>query len=96
MIYVIARMELYENCKDAMQEILAKTVPQVLSEDGCIMYTPCWDHDAQDGRFLTIVEAWTSLDMQQAHLAAPHMVEYREAVKDLRKGCDVQILDPAL
>ena len=37
MIYVIARMELNEGCKDAMLAVLAKTVPQVLAEEGCIM-----------------------------------------------------------
>ena len=34
MIYVIARMELNENCLDAMQQLLARTVPQVLAEEG--------------------------------------------------------------
>jgi alcohol dehydrogenase class IV len=26
--------------------------------------------------------------------AAPHMAEFREAVKDLRNGCDVKIVEP--
>ena len=37
MIYVIARMELNEGCKDAMLAVLEKTVPLVLSEGGCII-----------------------------------------------------------
>ena len=97
MIYVIARMELNENCLPAMQEILAKTVPQVLSEDGCIMYTPCLDYEAGDeGRFITVVEAWKSLEHQQLHLDTPHMAAFREAVKNLRKGCEVTILSPMM
>lgn len=97
MIYVIARMELNDGCKDAMLKILAKTVPLVLSEDGCIMYTPCLDtEEADQDRYLTIVEAWKSREHLNAHLAAPHMAEFREAVKDLRKNNSVKIVSPAL
>ena len=97
MIYVIARMELNEGCKEAMLAVLAKTVPQVLSEDGCIMYTPCLDADEENqDKYLTIVEAWKNKEVHQAHLAAPHMAEFREAVKDLRKGCDVKIISPVM
>ena len=97
MIHVIARMELNEGCKDAMLAVLAKTVPQVLSEDGCIMYTPCLDvEEKENGTFLTIVEAWKDRDALDAHLATAHMAEFREAAKDLRKGCTVEILTPAL
>lgn len=97
MIYVVARMELNEGCKEAMLAVLAKTVPQVLSEEGCIMYTPCLDADENpQGTFLTIVEAWKDRDALQAHLATPHMADFREAVKDLRKGNSVEVLTPAL
>jgi quinol monooxygenase YgiN len=97
MIYVIARMELNEGCRDKMLEILEKTVPEVLSEEGCIMYTPCLDfEDDESGKYLTLVEAWKNRELHLAHLAAPHMVEFREAVKDLRKGCDVKIISPVM
>ncbi|MBE6356674.1 MAG: antibiotic biosynthesis monooxygenase [Lentisphaerae bacterium] len=97
MIYVIARMELNDGCKDEMLAVLAKTVPQVLSEDGCIMYTPCLDEDeGEQDKYLTIVEAWKSRAHLNAHLAAPHMAEFREAVKDLRKNNTVKIITPAL
>ena len=97
MIYVIARMELNPGCKDELLKILAKTVPMVRSEDGCIMYAPCEDDDenTQD-KFLTIVEAWKSKDALDAHLAAAHMVEFKEAVKDLRKGCEIKIISPVM
>ena len=97
MIYVIARMELNEGCKDAMLAVLEKTVPLVLSEDGCIMYTPCLDiEEADQDKYLTIVEAWKSRDHLNVHLAAPHMAEFREAVKDLRKGSTLYLLKPVL
>ena len=96
MIYVIARMELNDGCKDAMLKVLAKTVPQVLAEDGCIMYTPCQDADDESGKYLTLVEAWKNRDVHKAHLEMPHMAEFREAVKDLRKGCEVKIIEPMM
>ena len=80
-----------------MLAVLEKTVPLVLSEEGCIMYTPCLDvEEDKSEKFLTIVEAWKDRDVHRAHLAAPHMAEFREAVKDLRKGCQVEIIAPAL
>ncbi|MBE6377964.1 MAG: antibiotic biosynthesis monooxygenase [Lentisphaerae bacterium] len=96
MIYVIARMELNEGCKDAMLAVLAKTVPQVLAEEGCIMYTPCLDADDADGKYLTLVEAWKNREVHKAHLEMPHMADFRAAVKDLRKGCDVKIIEPVM
>ena len=47
-------------------------------------------------KYLTIVEAWKDRDVHRAHLAAPHMAEFREAVKDLRKGCTVDIVTPVM
>ena len=97
MIHVIARMELNEGCKEAMLKVLSGVVPKVLSEDGCIMYTPCLDADEDpNGTFLTIVEAWKDRDALDAHLATAHMAEFREAVKDLRKNSSVKVLTPAL
>ncbi len=97
MIYVIARMELNEGCKDAMLKVLEKTVPQVLAEEGCIMYTPCLEADEENQeKYLTIVEAWKDRDVHRAHLAAPHMAEFREAVKDLRKNSKVDIVMPVM
>ena len=97
MIHVIARMELNEGCKEAMLKVLSGVVPKVLSEDGCIMYTPCLDADEDpNGTFLTIVEAWKDREVHRAHLAAPHMAAFREAVKDLRKNSKVDIVVPVM
>ena len=94
MIYVIARMEILPGCMKKIQEVLEVTVPQVLAEDGCIQYTPCIDYEGDTEKFITIVEAWENREKHKAHLAAPHMAAFREAVKDLRKGCDVSIVSP--
>ena len=97
MIYVIARMELNEGCKDAILKVLETTVPLVLKEEGCIMYTPCLEADEENQeKYLTIVEAWENREVHKAHLAASHMAEFREAVKDLRKNSHVDIVVPAM
>ena len=44
---------------------------------------------------VTIVEAWESVDALRAHLKAPHMLTYREQVKDLVKEIKIQVLEPA-
>ena len=41
---------------------------------------------------VTIVEAWESFDALESHLMAPHMLDYRKAVKDLVKGVALQVL----
>ena len=95
MIYVIARMELNDNCMADMQQLLARTVPQVLAEEGCLQYTPCVDVDEETKeQFITIVEAWSSRETHKAHLAAEHMAAFREAAKSLRKNSVVKIVAP--
>ena len=43
---------------------------------------------------VTVVEKWESLEALRAHLAAPHMAEYRARVKDLVAGVKLQVLQP--
>jgi quinol monooxygenase YgiN len=43
---------------------------------------------------VVVVEKWASLAALEAHLAAPHMVAYRTAVKDYVVETDLQVLEP--
>jgi quinol monooxygenase YgiN len=43
---------------------------------------------------VTLVEAWVNLDALHAHLKAPHMAAYREAVKDYVQEVRLQVLQP--
>lgn len=102
MIYVIASIEVNPGKKAAFLDEFHALVPKVHAEAGCIEYGPTVDADsgieAQGGvreRVVTIVEKWESLDHLKAHLAAPHMGEYREKVKGLVAGVSLQILEPA-
>ena len=100
MIYVIAVSELKPGCRDKFIEIVKNNIPKVRSEDGCISYTLTGDFDsgfaaqAKDGaNVLTFVECWESIDHLKAHLNAPHMVEFKEKVKDMRLASTLKILE---
>lgn len=95
MIHVVARMELNPGCQEKMLAVMRDLVPVVRAEAGCITYNPCLDKDGNENT-LTIVEAWESEAHLKAHLDSKHMAEYREAVKDLRKGSTLYLLDPVM
>ncbi len=102
MIHVVATVEIAPGKRDQWLELFGELVPKVLAEDGCIEYGPTVDIDSGIGRqipmrdnVVTVLEKWESLDALNAHLLAPHMAEYKEAVKDLVTGLELQILTPA-
>ena len=95
--YEISLGYTYARDENVMQmlEIMRDLVPVVRAEEGCITYNPCIDND-ENQTFLTIVEAWESEAHLKAHLDSAHMAEYRENVKDLRKGSTLYLLKPVL
>jgi len=44
---------------------------------------------------VVIVEKWESVEALEAHLMAPHMLEYRKTSRDLVDSMSLQILQPA-
>ena len=102
MIHVIATVNLNPGTRDAFLEVFHNLVPKVHAEDGCIAYGPTVDLesglDVQSPlreNVVVIIEQWESLDHLHAHLAAPHMAEYRQDVKDYVQNVAVQVLEPA-
>lgn len=102
MICVIATIQVAEGRRGEFLEEFAKIVPLVREETGCIEYAPMVDIptelDAQAEpaeSVVFIVEKWESLDALEAHLMAPHMLEYRKRVKELVTGSEIRILEPA-
>ena len=102
MIHVIASIDLAPGTRDAFLAEFHKLMPLVHAEDGCLAYAPCVD--AQTGipvQFMTgadrvtIMEQWTSADALKAHSVAPHMRDYRLAVKDYVRGMELRVLAPA-
>jgi len=102
MIIVIASIQLAAGRRSDFLEHFNANVPNVLEEDGCIEYTPTVDVPtnipAQGGArddVVTVVEKWEDLEALEAHLVAPHMLEYRANVKEMVLGAQLSILEPA-
>ena len=99
MIGVIATIETAAGRRDELLAVFQKLVPQVLAEKGCIEYAPTIDLacDLATVRpnVVTMVEKWENLAALQAHLATPHMAEFREQTADMRLNLSLQVLQPA-
>jgi quinol monooxygenase YgiN len=102
MIHVIATIELREGGRDAFLAEFRKLVPLVRAEAGCVEYGPAVDvpsgipaQPPPRPNAVTVVEKWDGLDALRAHLAAPHMTDYRARVKDLVRDIKILVLQPA-
>ncbi len=102
MICVIATIEVAEGRRDEFLAEFRKVVPKVLQEAGCLEYGPMVDVPTSIGAqvspredMVTVVEKWESIEALEAHLMAPHMLEYRKAGKALVVGASLEILEPA-
>jgi len=102
MIYVIASVEVKPGQRAAFLAEFHRVVPLVQAEAGCLAYGPTVDVATGIAvqvplreNVVTIVEQWTDLDALRAHLAAAHMAEYRERVKNLVVRTQLQVLQPA-
>ncbi len=102
MLHVIATIEVAPGTRDAFLAEFHKLMPQVHAEHGCLEYGPAVDVDSgiavqmpPRANVVLVIEKWSDLPALQAHLAAPHMTPYREAVKDFVRGVQLQILQPA-
>lgn len=100
MICVIASIRVREGARDAFLEIFNDNAPKVAAEPGCLEYFPALDIEAGlgvqllDQRVVTIIEKWESVAALHAHLAAPHMLEYKAKVKDLVEEVSLKVLQP--
>lgn len=102
MIYVLATIDVAEGRREAFLAEFHRIVPLVCQEPGCLEYGPAVDVPtgiAAQGPIrdhsVTVVEKWESVEALHAHLAAPHMDEYRERVRDLVVAVALQVLQPA-
>ena len=101
MVYVIASIRVQLGCLSRFLEIFKSNVPAVRAEKGCIEYRPTVDVDAGlppqllEPDTVVVIEKWDSLDALRNHLASPHMLAYREKVKDLVSGVSLKVLQEA-
>ncbi len=102
MIHVVATITVKPGCREKYLETFRQLIPAVKAEAGCREYLPTLDIDSGfrsqvdlRDNVVTIVEAWDSIEALQAHLQMPHMLAYKEEVKDWVEGVSLQVLQPA-
>ena len=102
MIFVVATVDLRPGTRAAFLTEFFKVMPLVWAEAGCIDYRPAVDmasgiaaQPAVREDTVVILETWADLPALQAHLAAPHMTDYRARVKDYVAGVRLEVLQPA-
>jgi quinol monooxygenase YgiN len=101
MIYVIASIRVQPGCLSRFLEILKSNVPAVRAETGCLDYRPTVDINAGlppqllEPDTVVIIEKWDSLEALRNHLASPHMLAYREKVKELVLSVSLKVLQEA-
>lgn len=101
MIHVLATITLHPGQRQAFLEEFHRLMPQVHAEEGCLEYGPTVDvatelpaQQLAGEDVVVVIEKWSSLDALKAHLAAPHMAEYRQRVAALVTSVRLQILKP--
>jgi len=102
MICVIATVEVAEGRRGEFLAAFQKIVPKVRGESGCLEYGPMVDVPTSIAaqppvrdNVVTVVEKWESIEALESHLIAPHMLEYRKAVKEMVAGTKLLVLEPA-
>lgn len=101
MITVLASIYVNEGAMDDFLKIFKANVPTVCAEEGCVSYVPMIDVETdlppqiQNPNIVTIVEQWEDLNALKAHLAAPHMLKYKEDVKKLVEKVSLKVLKNA-
>lgn len=102
MLHVLATVELHPGTREKFLAELRQVVPKVRAEEGCLEYTPTIDAETSlpvqgDRRenVVVIVERWETMQHLEAHLVAPHMMEYRPKVREFIHRVGLQLLQPA-
>ena len=101
MINVIASIHIKAGRLSEFVSIFKSNVPNVLEEKGCLEYVPTIDvptglpPQELNDNVVTIIEKWDTLEDLRAHLSSPHMLVYKEKVKDLVDNVSLKVLGEA-
>jgi quinol monooxygenase YgiN len=102
MVHVIATIQLSVGVRDRFLEEFGRIVPLVHAEDGCLEYGPTVDvptglpaQPPLREDVVVVVEKWRDLAALEAHLAAPHMTDYRARVRSMVVSTTLHVLGPA-
>lgn len=92
MIIVTAKFTAKPGMRQKIVEISQKAIELTRKEEGCISYNLL--KNSGDDKTLMYYEEWESLDALRAHLKTDHILEAREARKDLIEGApEVRIFE---
>ena len=101
MIHVIATICVKPGGVPQFLKIFKDNVPAVKAEAGCIEYGPTTDvatglaAQSLDAHAVVVIEKWSNIEALRNHLAAPHMLAYREKVKGLVSSTSIKVLQDA-
>jgi quinol monooxygenase YgiN len=99
MICVVATIKIKPGQHSEFLAIFNANVPAVLAENGCIEYFPTIDIDAnvsiqaKGENEVVVIEKWESVAALHAHFEAPHMISYKEQVKDMVVDVSLRVLE---
>ncbi len=92
MILVSAKLKTKPGLRDKVVELGQKAVECTRKEDGCIGYTLYKSTD--DEETLMYFEEWEDIESLRAHLKTQHILDAREARKDMLDGpVEVRVFD---
>ena len=101
MLHVVATITLRPGVREPFLREFLAIVPEVRAEDGCVEYGAAVDvatglaaQPPLRDDVVVVVEKWRDLASLEAHLAADHMLAYRERVKDYVTAVQLQVLEP--
>lgn len=102
MIHVLATIQATPGRRAELLREFHALLPHVRAEKGCVEYGPAIDVATQIAAqpaprpdVLVMIERWQDLPALEAHLAAPHMVDFRNKAKHLIANIQIQVLEPA-
>jgi quinol monooxygenase YgiN len=101
MINVIASIRVRAGRVSDFLEIFRGNMINVRKERGCIEYFPAVDIYSElpsqilEENVVTVIEKWENMEAIRVHLGSPHMLAYREMVKDIVEGVHLKILKEA-
>ena len=101
MICVIATIKAKAGQRNALLACIQDNLSNVHAEIGCMEYQPMVDIESSlgaqelDENIVTMVEKWETMVNLDAHAISPHMLEYREKVKDIVESVSLKVLTAA-
>ena len=101
MICVIATIKAKAGQRNALLACIQDNLSNVHAEIGCMEYQPMVDIESSlgaqelDENIVTMVEKWETMANLDLHAISPHMLEYREKVKDIVESVSLKVLTAA-